>query len=102
MGPTLEDADDTRDGDGEPSSSPCLMHEFADELLRRPLDWETVRAFRKGKRADLLAAAGTLSVEELRSPDGWSWVYDCLHGHTRKHLAMLGPWCAAIDWPSEP
>ena len=38
-------------------------------------------------------AADSLSVEELRSPDGWSWVYDCLHGHTRKHLAMLGPWC---------
>lgn len=53
-------------------------------------------------RADLLAAAGTLSVEELRSPDGWSWVYDCLHGHTRKHLAMLGPWCAAVDWPTQP
>lgn len=52
-------------------------------------------------RADLLVAADTLSVEELRSADGWSWVYDCLHGHTRKHLAMLGPWCAAIDWPSE-
>ena len=34
-----------------------------------------------------------LSVDELRSPDGWSWAYDCLHGHTRKHLAMLGPWC---------
>ena len=51
-------------------------------------------------RAGLLAAAGTLSVEELRSPDGWAWAYDCLHGHVRKHLAMLGPWCAAIDWPA--
>lgn len=44
-------------------------------------------------RAALLDAIERLSVEELRSPDGWSWAYDCLHGHTRKHLAMLGPWC---------
>lgn len=51
-------------------------------------------------RAALLDAAGTLSVDELRSPDGWSWVYDCLHGHVRKHLAMLGPWCVSLDWPT--
>jgi len=50
-------------------------------------------------RVALLAAVDTLSVDELRSPDGWSWVYDCLHGHVRKHLAMLGPWRAALDWP---
>ena len=49
-------------------------------------------------RTALLAAVGTLTVDELRSPDGWSWAYDCLHGHTRKHLAMLGPWCAATSW----
>ena len=45
-------------------------------------------------RAALLAAVARLSAEEMRSPDGWSWAYDCLHGHVRKHLAMLGPWCA--------
>jgi Mycothiol maleylpyruvate isomerase N-terminal domain len=45
------------------------------------------------------AAAGTLGLEELRSPDGWSWVYDCLYGHVRKHLALIGPWCATVDWP---
>lgn len=50
-------------------------------------------------RAGLLTAIDALSVEELRSPDGWSWAYDCLHGHVRKHLAMLGPWCAARAWP---
>jgi hypothetical protein len=50
-------------------------------------------------RAALLATVPTLSIEELRSPDGWSWVYDCLHGHVRKHLAMVGPWCAAAAWP---
>ena len=35
----------------------------------------------------------TLS-SRLRSPDGWSWAYDCLHGHVRKHLAMR-PWAHA-------
>jgi hypothetical protein len=44
-------------------------------------------------RAALLDAVARLSVDDLRSPDGWSWAYDCLHGHVRKHLAMVGPWC---------
>lgn len=52
-------------------------------------------------RADLLAAVARLSVEELRSADGWGWAHDCLHGHVRKHLAMLGQWCATIGRPSE-
>jgi len=51
-------------------------------------------------RSDLRAAIDSLTVDDLRSPDGWSWAYDCLHGHTRKHLAMLGPWCAAAAWPA--
>jgi len=53
-------------------------------------------------RADLLAAIRTLTVDELRSPDGWSWVYDCLHGHVRKHLAMFGSWSATNGWPRQP
>ncbi|HET8784853.1 MAG TPA: maleylpyruvate isomerase N-terminal domain-containing protein [Candidatus Limnocylindrales bacterium] len=47
----------------------------------------------------LREAADSMSVEELRSPDGWSWVYDCHHGHVRKHLAMIGRWSAATSWP---
>jgi hypothetical protein len=50
-------------------------------------------------RAALLAATREMRVEDLRSPDGWSWVYDCLHGHVRKHLAMLAPPLARLDWP---
>jgi hypothetical protein len=53
-----------------------------------------------GARRRLLDAADTLSVEELRSPDGWSWVYDCHHGHVRKHLAMLGRWSVRAGWPA--
>jgi hypothetical protein len=45
------------------------------------------------------AAIGTLTLDEVRSPDGWGWAYDCLHGHLRKHLALVGPWCAAARWP---
>ena len=48
----------------------------------------------------LLDAVAALSVDDLRSPDGWSWAYDCLYGHVRKHLAMLGPWCVAQAWPA--
>jgi hypothetical protein len=49
--------------------------------------------------ARMQAAAGALPIDELRSPDGWSWTYDCLHGHVRKHLALIGPWSARLDWP---
>jgi DinB superfamily len=48
----------------------------------------------------LLDAARSMSMEELRSPDGWSWVYDCLHGHVRKHLAMVGRYCVTSGWPA--
>ena len=50
-------------------------------------------------RTSLVASVRSLSVEALRSPDGWSWAFDCLHGHVRKHLAMLGPTCVTADWP---
>jgi DinB superfamily/Mycothiol maleylpyruvate isomerase N-terminal domain len=63
---------------------------------------EAILARHDAARAGLLEAVGRLSIEDLRSPDGWSWAYDCLHGHTRKHLAMLGPWCAAIARPAGP
>lgn len=53
-------------------------------------------------RAALLAAVARLSADDLRSPDGWSWAYDCLHGHVRKHLAMIGPWCLETARNGEP
>jgi hypothetical protein len=53
-----------------------------------------------GARDQLFAAIDTLTVDELRSPDGWSWAYDCWHGHIRKHAAMLGPVAATARWPA--
>ncbi len=53
-------------------------------------------------RSGMLRALDRLSVDDLRSPDGWGWAYDCLHGHTRKHLAMLGAWCATIGRAGPP
>lgn len=50
--------------------------------------------------AALRAAVAGLGVDELRSEDGWSWTYECLHGHVRSHLAMIGPWCARLGWPA--
>jgi hypothetical protein len=52
---------------------------------------ETLDRLRRATRA--------MAPETLRSPDGWSWAYECLHGHIRSHLAMIGPWCARVDWP---
>lgn len=68
--------------------------------VHRGMAREDVLARLDAARAEMLAAADTLSVGELRSPDAWSWVYGCLHGHTRKHLAMLGPWLATLDRPA--
>jgi hypothetical protein len=48
--------------------------------------------------AVLRTATATLSLAELRDPEGWSWAYDCLHGHVRKHLAHLGPWAVRLAW----
>ena len=45
--------------------------------------------------AAMSEAVGSMTIEDLRSPDGWSWAYDCHHGHIRKHLAMVGRWCVA-------
>ncbi len=68
-------------------------------VAARGEDPATTLARFRSARAALLDAVDTLSVVDLRSPDGWSWAYDCLYGHTRKHLAMLGPWCASLGWP---
>lgn len=38
----------------------------------------------------------------LTSPEAAEWAYECLHGHVRAHLAMVGPWCARIAWPGSP
>ncbi len=45
-------------------------------------------------------AIRSMPAAVLRSDDGWSWAYECLHGHVRSHLAMVGPWCARVAWPA--
>jgi Mycothiol maleylpyruvate isomerase N-terminal domain len=67
--------------------------------LTRGSDVRTTPTRYRAARAALLAKVSTLTTDELRSADGWSWTYDCLYGHTRKHLALLGPWCVRQGWP---
>jgi DinB family protein len=55
---------------------------------------QTLRRY-DAAHAAMADAVGSMSIEDLRSPDGWSWAYDCHHGHVRKHLAMVGRWCVA-------
>jgi 5-formyltetrahydrofolate cyclo-ligase len=56
--------------ENEPSSAPCLMHEFAAELLPQPaahgLDWPNVRAFRKMKRTELLERRQLIDLDGRR------------------------------------
>jgi len=48
--------------------------------------------------AGMRAATATLALAEVRDAEGWSWIYDCLQGHIRKHLAHLGPWAVELAW----
>lgn len=58
-----------------------------------------VRRFDAGRRR-LADAARTMTGPELASPEAGEWVYECLHGHVRSHLAMVGPWAGRLHWPS--
>jgi hypothetical protein len=59
-----------------------------------------LRAFDAG-HARLAAAARTMAGPELASPEAGEWVYECLHGHVRSHLAMIGPWATRLGWRDE-
>ena len=81
--------------DNELSSPPCLMHEFADDLVPRPdkREWIVVQAFRKTQRAELLARRRALS---FRGRDG------CAESLTAHLLATLDVWSYAVlgfYWP---
>lgn len=54
-------------------------------------------AFAAG-RTRLEAAARGLTADEWLHPEGFSWVYEDLHGHLRQHLAMIGPYVARARW----
>jgi hypothetical protein len=49
----------------------------------------------------LRAAAASMAPSELASPNAGEWTYECLHGHVRAHLAMVGPWSARLAWPRD-
>jgi 5,10-methenyltetrahydrofolate synthetase len=53
----------------EPSSPPCLMHEFADQLLPAAsnADWPAIRERRKAKRAEILARRNALSYHDRQA-----------------------------------
>jgi len=50
--------------------------------------------------ARLIERVDRLDRDALRSPDGWGWIYECLNGHVRVHLAVVGPWCVRASWPA--
>jgi 5-formyltetrahydrofolate cyclo-ligase len=78
-----------------PSSPPCLLHEFADELLPPPAnpDWNTVRTLRKAKRAELIARRRALSVHD-RQQYGESLLAHLLATLDLRRCAVLG-----FYWP---
>lgn len=51
-------------------------------------------------RASLRSVVRAMTPGELASPEGGDWAYECLHGHVRAHLAMIGPWAASLEWPT--
>ncbi len=61
---------------------------------------EALRRFDAGHRR-LADAARGMDGLALASPEAGEWVYECLHGHVRSHLAMVGPWAARVAWPDQ-
>ena len=59
---------------------------------------ELLDAYASG-RGRLIAAARGLSDADWLDPEGFSWVYEDLHGHVRAHVAMIGPFAARAAWP---
>jgi hypothetical protein len=59
---------------------------------------EALRRFDTGHHR-LADAARAMDGPALASPEAGEWVYECLHGHVRSHLAMVGPWAARVAWP---
>ena len=76
----------------------CLERPDGRPPSGRPGGWPSSSAT-TGRGPRCWTPSRTLPAADLRSPDGWSWAYDCLHGHVRKHLAMLGPWCVEAARP---
>jgi 5-formyltetrahydrofolate cyclo-ligase len=70
------------------------MHEFADELLPRPRsDWNEVRAFRKAKRAELLARRQNLSFHDRHA------FAESLTAHLLATLDLNAYSVLGIYWP---
>jgi hypothetical protein len=67
-------------------------------LLRGSDPADVLARFDAGRRR-LADEIPTMTAADWRDPEGWSWAYDCYHGHLRAHLAMIGPWCARLGWP---
>ena len=65
----------------------------------RPLPIDEVRARLERAHAGVVERSRALPPEVLWSTDGIGWTYEVLHGHIRRHLALLGPWAARLGWP---
>jgi 5-formyltetrahydrofolate cyclo-ligase len=79
--------------DSEPSSPPCLMHEFEADLLSRPPDWPAIRAFRKEQRTELLAARAALPLRERQRRS------ELIRARVDETLALPRNAVLGIYWP---
>ena len=66
----------------------------------RPSPVEDVRSRLEHAHDGMVERSRALPPEVLWSTDGIGWTYEVLHGHIRRHLALLGPWAARLGWPS--
>lgn len=65
----------------------------------RAIPLEEVRARMAGSHAALVERARALPPDVLWTYDGIGWTYEVMHGHLRRHLALIGPWAARLGWP---
>ena len=69
-------------------------------LAWRPQSTAAVRQRVIAAREAVVDRVRALPQDVLWSYEGIGWTYEVLHGHVRRHLAMVGPWCARRHWPA--
>jgi hypothetical protein len=66
----------------------------------RPVSVAEIRDRLSAAHEGVVARAQALPDDVLWSYDGIGWTYEVLHGHVRRHLAMVAPWAARVTWPA--
>jgi hypothetical protein len=66
----------------------------------RPIPVAEIRRRLTVAHEQMVERARALPDDVLWSYDGIGWTYEVLHGHLRRHLALIAPWATKVGWPA--